>query len=269
MSATSNPGHPEGKAFAAPAFADRGPFRAHCPEYHGVLALAVNVRLIVSPNGGRYELQDPRGDDWCMFTWSKSLSGLRAKVCAPTWAALDVSGLPESPQEVHRPWADAMAAASREARAVSPFRDEYRGVIATSGRYRLILLPAGDRYGVQYRDAGTGWQSPSIKGNRDEVRAAIVRNGEPFPVGRYARSVPSALVDVCEALPLHAADWLNGPETRSEARRGRNTGAPVGRPAKGRQGRSSPRSGAPRAGAGEKYGPAPEPASVKGPREAR
>lgn len=182
-----------------------GPFWHDAEAYHGVLARDGDQRLTVSPNGARYTLQAlaAQGGPWIVKRWRKSLAllmpDLPAGLVGP-W----LDGLPDDPREFVRPWAEETKALSERFLATKPWYDGYSGVLQSSDRVRVVLLPDRRRYAAQIK-SGERWADVcvSISAARLwKVAAGVV------DAGRRARPVVgSAVLSVmAQRLPAFASD---------------------------------------------------------------
>lgn len=131
------------------------------PAYHGVLVEAGEHRLIVSPNGKRYNLQERDADGaFDVINWRKSLAlllpDLPPKIMEK--GADILSKLPDDPLEYERHWAGEIQATVEAFEEAKPSSDRYSGVIANGSKTRLVFVP-GSRpvYAVQ-RKTHQGWK---------------------------------------------------------------------------------------------------------------
>ena len=191
-------------------------------NYHGVIASDGPLRVAVSPNGKRYDLQGSWFDKergvtfWGVRTWRKSLAKLLPDVPARLAAKLPAD-LPDDPAQFVRPWAHEIEATRSRFRQAIPTRDEFAGVIAKGDVARLVWLapvPEGASRGRKSRGARYAFQAPyrgawrNVTTARKAVllRAVLAGSLEPSNPGAVAAGDP-ILSAAVEELPDEASEY--------------------------------------------------------------
>jgi hypothetical protein len=180
------------------------PFHEASPDYHGVLSDWTSGRLVVSPNGKRYQVQSPSSAGYSVVRWRKSLALLLPDLPASvaSWAA---DALPDDPLQFDRHWAAAMKTESdRFKRAISS-SDIYSGVIASDGLLRLAISPTRRAYLVQQR-GDFAWEGVASSTSTSRLLgltySRLSKTDKAFPLC-HNRMLQNALL----SLPLKARDY--------------------------------------------------------------
>lgn len=193
----------------------QGSFWQSDPEYHGVILEAGSLRLAVSPNGKRYMLQECVSGVCRLLHHRKRLSDLLPVL--PEQIASKLKGVPDNPLQYPRFWAGDMAAQGLRVRCANNERDEYSGVIASQGDFRLSVLSPRPRFALQQRDASGVWRNVVTSVRKAPIQDVLLSNLHPSHRAAMFCHKPG-LMSAVVRLPEYASSYSGRrPEALSQA----------------------------------------------------
>lgn len=177
---------PEGRAQPPEGEAVPEALRGSAPGYAGqVASLDAGWRLVVDPKLRRYVLQRLVGDGdaprWVRVGWAQpgQLSGLAQRFAAQVPGLADLSSrLPYHPADALPEFTAQVKAGAEHREATAWRRDDYAGELRRDGSLRLVVVPDGSAYRLQWqakRRLGTGadWLTVCARPTLSEVWAFV------------------------------------------------------------------------------------------------
>lgn len=185
------------------------------PSYTGVVWTSGNLRLVVSPGGGRYILQErvPTSGRFRVIRWAKTYS----RITQRKYGSMDrppPNLLPEYPADAAPETVARRALENEPFIRNSVFRCDYERVVVRDGRTRIVVSPQSEAY--LWQVAETYWRSHKIKPNKWQtilrapntslLKEAFARGDIVWPFGADPEAQSAHLRVAIWSLPEHPQD---------------------------------------------------------------
>lgn len=140
----------------------------NAPDYSGVVHAWGNRRLVVSPTGRRYLVQEylPEKNSFRNVHWAKTATKIAQRV-PELMDLIEKQHLPEIPAKAAPATVAKRAAENKGAKNYPEFRCDYPSVIVQDGRIRITVSPGADAY---------LWQVATTYGGSARVRPNTWQN---------------------------------------------------------------------------------------------